>query len=146
MFDPNIRATVGPLFSECVDACDILRLSSDDCNAVLSELSIKTEQDFVNSVNKRIVIITDINGANLYINQRLVRVDVQKIAPVNTIGAGDSFNSGFLYTLQHLLKTCAFEDISEAQWITCVVNGITCAHEVCMSEAPRLPQNFRILV
>lgn len=43
MFDPNIRAAVGPLFLECVDVCDILRLSSDDCNAVLAKLSIKTE-------------------------------------------------------------------------------------------------------
>ena len=43
MFDPNVRATVGPLFLECVDVCDILRLSSDDCDAILVKLAIKTE-------------------------------------------------------------------------------------------------------
>ena len=99
MFDPNIRAAVGPLFLECVDVCDILRLSSDDCDSVLAALAIENEQYFVNKIHKHIVVITDIDGANLYINSRLVRVDIPNIIPVNTIGAGDSFNSGFLYTL-----------------------------------------------
>lgn len=97
-------------------------------------------------MRKHIVVITDIGGANLYIDQRLVRIDAPEIKPVNTIGAGDSFNSGFLYTLQHFLGTCAFENISETQWTVCVENGIACAHEVCMSEEPRLPQNFRISI
>ena len=36
LYDPNIRSSVGDLLFECIEICDILRMSSDDYEVIAS--------------------------------------------------------------------------------------------------------------
>jgi len=61
--------------------------------------------------------------------------DVKKIDTVSTIGAGDNFNAGFVYSLIKLQITKADlqKGLSQNQWAEIIANAQSFAQECCMS-------------
>ncbi|CAL6050624.1 Fructokinase [Hexamita inflata] len=137
-FDPNVRGAIGPLFWDCVSKCDILRLSADD----LISLGLSFAQLCGKAQNK-IIIVTDIESVQFYLNNTFHTLQISKITPVCTIGAGDNFNAGFLKKLSTLgLERATVGSITAEQLQDCILFGIKCAQKVCMLFENFVPREF----
>jgi fructokinase len=124
MLDPNIR----PGFIQDKDRhvarmrrmmamADIVKLSDDDL-AWFGETGSHAEiaRRWIDAGPKLVVITRGGKGAVGYTRRQAVEVAAQRVAVVDTVGAGDTFNAGILASLynQNALSKAALADLSEA--------------------------------
>ena len=112
MIDPNIR----PSFIEdetayrarldrMLAAADIVKVSDEDLDWIIpTDVSFEDKVEQLHQNGADIVIITKGgDGASAYMRgQPVVNVAVPKVTVVDTVGAGDTFNAGFLAQLHTL--------------------------------------------
>lgn len=108
MIDPNIR----PSFVTDRDAyaarikrmmamADVVKLSDEDLHWLMGDGDTEAHVEKIRNSGARIVLITEgAVGATAYWNQGSVFVPSEKVDLVDTVGAGDTFNAGFLSALQ----------------------------------------------
>jgi fructokinase len=123
MLDPNIRPGFIPdrarhaeRIRRMVAMADIVKLSDEDL-AWFDEPGTQEEvvRRWLDRGPRLIVITQGAKGAVAYSRSHTVAVQPQKIAVVDTVGAGDTFNAGILASLheQNLLSKTAIADLSE---------------------------------
>jgi fructokinase len=123
MLDPNIRPGFIPdrarhaeRIRRMVAMADIVKLSDEDL-AWFDEPGTQEEvvRRWLDRGPRLIVITQGAKGAVAYSRSHTVAVQPQKIAVVDTVGAGDTFNAGILAPLheQNLLSKTAIADLSE---------------------------------
>lgn len=108
-FDVNLRQQLWhdlTLLPSRVEACikqsDIIKLSKDEAEylAAIKQMSIKEYTSFILELGAKLIVITDgANAVQVSCSNFSAMIDVPKIAPIDTTGAGDSFISGFLFSL-----------------------------------------------
>lgn len=108
-FDVNLRhqlwhdLTLLPSRVEaCIKQSDIIKLSKDEAEylAAIKQMSIKEYITFILELGAKLIVITDgANAVHVSCSNYSAMIDVPKITPIDTTGAGDSFISGFLYSL-----------------------------------------------
>lgn len=104
-YDPNIRDTLNDdQFTQFMcnfGRTDILRMSHDDLAAISMRMDVLAA---VKSQKCHIVLtlITYSDKVTYILGGQEKTLLFPPITPVNTIGAGDNFNAGFLYGLQRL--------------------------------------------
>ena len=73
------------------------------------------------------------DGVEILTNGLSMHLDVPQIEPVSTIGAGDNFNAGVLYSL--LKKNISLNELShlsQSSWQEAGRNGIAFSSNVCL--------------
>ena len=108
-FDVNLRQQLWhelTLLPERVEACikksDIIKLSRDEAEylAEIRQVTIESYINFILTLGTKLIVITDgPNAVQVTCKSFTVLIDVPKISPLDTTGAGDSFISGFLFSL-----------------------------------------------
>ena len=92
----------------------------------------------------KILIIT--NGANplqVFTSTLSKTYSVPKIIPVSTIGAGDSFNAGFIYGIASShVNSINFADMLVNEMDRLIGCGLAFATETCLSEENYIKANF----
>ncbi|MEP2532313.1 carbohydrate kinase [Shimia sp.] len=142
MLDPNIR----PRFVEDIDAfrdrldrmvamADIIKVSDEDLNWILpAPLSFDEKVEMLLEKGPSVLILTrGGEGATGYLSDgSSVKVPAQKVEMVDTVGAGDTFNAGFLAKLYELgqlrksnLKVLSHADLKEALTHAAKVAAVT---------------------
>ena len=67
----------------------------------------------------------------------------KNLVPLSTIGAGDTFNAGLVYSLlQQNITPENLEKVTSQQWKELVLTGIELASEVCLSYDNYISENF----
>ncbi len=123
MLDPNIRPGFIPdrahhaeRIRRMVAMTDIVKLSDEDL-AWFGEPGAQEEavRRWLDRGPRLIVITQGAKGAVAYSRSHTVSVQPQKVAVVDTVGAGDTFNAGILASLheQNLLSKAAIAELSE---------------------------------
>lgn len=146
-FDVNYREDLFNSFDEAkerykffIDNADIIKFSDEEISLFYPNLK---EEEVIHNFNEKCLIITKGNKGSLaYIDNKIYTYSSFKVKVKDTIGAGDSFFSGFLHSY---LKN-NFANISDAEAIeslrfasacgalTCsksgALNGYTCEKDV----------------
>jgi fructokinase len=112
MIDPNIRPSFiadEPTYRErlnrMLSVADIVKVSDEDLEWIVpTGVSLENKVDALHNMGPKVVIVTKgSDGASAYaLHKDAVHVPVPKVAVVDTVGAGDTFNAGFLAKLGHL--------------------------------------------
>lgn len=107
MIDPNIRpgfiidaARYRARLNAMLAQCDIVKLSDEDLTWLMGAGDIPALAGAVLDLGPRVVIITEgADGARAFTARDTVHVPARRVSVVDTVGAGDTFNAGFLAAL-----------------------------------------------
>jgi fructokinase len=112
MLDPNVRTNFitheqnyRQRLQNIIDVADIIKVSDQDLDWLVGSSHNEPQQvDLLRGTCKAIVVVTKgADGATAYLSTgETVHQDVPKVCVVDTVGAGDTFNAGFLAKLADL--------------------------------------------
>ena len=110
--DPNIRSTFisdeisyRKRLNKMISSSDILKVSDEDLDwIVASGSSINEKIEKLHNLGAKLIIVTKgAEGVAAYVkNKKVINLPAQKVNVIDTVGAGDTFNAGFLAKLSNL--------------------------------------------
>lgn len=150
-YDINFRSShkseaikLYPTILENFEYADIVRGSTEDFDNMF-EISDPIEA-YKNKVSFhcKTMLCTDADGDIRLITPRYnKKFPVQKIDTISTIGAGDNFNAGVVYSLMvNKVRKEDIEDLDEATWSKIVSMGQALASNVCQSLNNSISKDF----
>jgi len=105
-FDPNIRLKLWTIeearktFFELFPFVDVLLTGRDELSMILDQDHQSAFETFVKDYNIEELIIKDgANGSKLYANNQWYEQKSYSVHAVDTVGAGDGFDAGYIYAL-----------------------------------------------
>ena len=120
MIDPNVRPTFvqdraafTARIARMIGMADIVKLSDEDADWLFG----KTDPQALLAMGPKVVLITEGgDGATAHTARGAVHVAAPRITVADTVGAGDTFNAGFLAALDRagLLSREAVANLSDA--------------------------------
>ena len=103
-FDPNLRLKMWTIeearetFKEIFPYVDILLTGLDEIEMILDD---SREQAFVDFAEQhqisQLVIKDGGNGSRIYTNGKWIQKEAFSVIPIDTVGAGDGFDAGYIY-------------------------------------------------
>jgi len=149
-FDVNLRqqlwydVTLLPYRVEkCVKKSDIIKLSKDEAE-YLAKIKLLDVDGYINyllSLGSKLIVMTDGPNAVQVTHENFkVLVEVAKISPVDTTGAGDSFISGLLFSLAQTVQknlniASLFECIEQREQVSvAVIFAAKCGAFTCLKK------------
>lgn len=121
---------------------DYVRMSSDDIKCVFGtdDVDAVLAGELAGICNK-LIITRGAGPATIYAGDYRASFEADKITPVSTIGAGDNFNAGFVYSI--LTERIAKGDsISGSQWGKMFACARSFSSNVCMSLDNYVDEDF----
>lgn len=119
MIDPNVRpgfvrdrAAYTARIDRMIGLSDIVKISDEDGEWLYG----KTDPKAILAKGAKVVLVTEgAKGATAYTARGSVQVSAPKITVADTVGAGDTFNAGFLASLDRagLLSKAAVASLSD---------------------------------
>jgi fructokinase len=142
MIDPNIRPSFitdevayRARLGRMISAADIVKVSDEDLDWIVpSDAALEAKVETLHQMGAKIVIVTKgSDGASAYVyGEEAVHVSVPKVNVVDTVGAGDTFNAGFLAKLSQMnclsktsIKSLSTDQICESLEYAVQVAAIT---------------------
>ena len=112
MLDPNIRPgfitneiSYRARLKNMISVSDIVKVSDEDLNWIFNfEDAIDNKVGLLHNLGAKLVIVTKgEDGAIAYVRGvKAIDISVPKVTVIDTVGAGDTFNAGFLSKLNQL--------------------------------------------
>ena len=137
MMDPNVRpgfvtdrAAYQARIERMIALSDIVKLSDEDAEWLFGTV----DPAAILGMGPRVVLITEgAKGATGYTRNGEVSVSAPAITVADTVGAGDTFNAGFLAALDRagLLSKAAVADLSEPALTAALELGVRVAAITC---------------
>jgi fructokinase len=137
MLDPNVRPTFvsdraayTARIDRMIAKADIVKLSDEDATWLYGTL----DPAAILAKGAKVVLITEgSKGATAYTTRGSVHVAAPKITVADTVGAGDTFNAGFLAALDraNLLTKPQVANLSDAQLTAALDLGVRAAAITC---------------
>ena len=142
MMDPNVRpgfiqdaGVYRARIQHMMAHCDIVKVSDEDLVWLMPEVEgLDAQVDVLRRAGPSIILVTKgADGATAYLSGgRAVTVASEKVTVVDTVGAGDTFNSGILAKLSELnlldkqaLATVGEEDMAAAMAFAAKIAAVT---------------------
>ena len=151
IYDPNFRSphlkelpSLKPIILENLKFSNIIRGSDEDFHFIFNSKSVDDAYKHINKESKAALIYTkNKNGVELISLKKKLHLNVPDLLPVSTIGAGDNFNAGLIWTIvMEGITRKNIEDLKEKQWTRILNNGIRFASDVCMSYENYISKEF----
>jgi fructokinase len=142
IYDPNFRKPhwkdlpeVKPMIMENLNFPDIVRASDEDFYLIFQSANGSEAYDALkHQSNASLIYTQNRNGVDLYSQDNKFHMEVPEIEPLSTIGAGDNFNAGIIWTLvRDGIGKKDLEHLSKNQWKKIIRNAIRFSSDVCMS-------------
>jgi len=140
-YDPNYRSTHLPNRDELIDTLTenfrlstVIRASDEDFGHIYPGFSLPDVYKKTSKYCPNLICTANKNQVSLFTNQVSAGYFVPEIEPVSTIGAGDSFNAGFVYALiKNKVSIDNIHNLPEEVWRKLINTAIAFSAEVCMS-------------
>lgn len=151
IYDPNFRKShlhelpeLLPLIVENIGFADIVKGSDDDFEMIIRTSKIREVFEFIKSRGCSRLVLTRGPGDVELMTDTLVRsYPVKKVPVKSTIGAGDNFNAGILYSLFKLGATKpGLAALGAGEWDFIVDNAVALARNVCQSYENYIDEEF----
>ena len=104
-FDPNIRLKLWTLnqakaaYQEIFPFVDILLTGLDEIEMIIGDSSQKTLEDCAERYSIQQLVVKDGgNGAKVLKDQKWFSKEAFPVKPIDTVGAGDGFDAGYIYS------------------------------------------------
>ena len=153
IYDPNFRKShlheldqLRPLILENIRFADIVRGSDEDFQVIFNSYS---GEEAFKAISREgchnLVYTANRNGVEAYSPGLRLSYDVPQINVISTIGAGDNFNAGIIWSMiqNHVIKK-DFEHVHKKMWDKMIFNGIDFASEVCQSYDNYISHKFAL--
>jgi fructokinase len=153
IYDPNFRkahlnmlSKVRAYIDENISLAHITKGSDEDFHYILGTCDVSKIHHYTESLGCRHLIYTaNRNGVWLFDREVTSHYPAMSIKPVSTVGAGDSFNAGLVYSLMKMgLKPEDMESVTPEQWQEIITTAIRFASEVCLSFDNYISKKFAI--
>jgi fructokinase len=140
-YDPNFRSghlaslqQLKSIIEENVSAATIVRASDEDMFNIYGVTSAGEAWEKIAPRCAYFVYTANAHGVDLFTPSLQLHVDVDRIEPVSTVGAGDTFNAGILYGLYTRSVTRSnIDQLGEGEWRDILQTAAGFSREVCLS-------------
>jgi fructokinase len=140
-YDPNYRASHISSRNELIDTLienyklsTIVRASDEDFSNIYPNLSIDKVYEEISQYCPYLIVTANKNQILVYTKKIKLQIPVPQIKPLSTVGAGDSFNAGFVYALiENKISNEQVPELSAETWTNLISTAIRFSTEVCLS-------------
>jgi fructokinase len=142
VYDPNFRNPHMHLLPKLrssieknISLADIVRGSNEDFNHIFNLHSPTVVYDKLREFGNPVLIYTSNSSHATFVSDKLKLVlPVPQIKPISTVGAGDSFNAGVIYSLSKLnVSRSDIPLLKKQDWEMVLATGILFGSHVCES-------------
>lgn len=149
-YDPNFRAShlhqieeLKPLLMENFEAATIVRGSDEDFANIFGVSSPSGLRKEFSSSSSQFIITKNSEGVDVCDGNNDYHFPAKPLVPLSTIGAGDSFNAGFLYALLKFdIGGDQLENMSAELWSQVISTAVAFATDVCQSYENYISEEF----
>ena len=151
IYDPNIRKTgdylgkeVFNMVSENIHYSSVVRASDEDCKALFDVNDGESAYKRIKEAGCRNLIYTSGGKkVELFTEQICCSYCLPEINTISTIGAGDTFNAGLIYSfIKSGIDYTNIDKVTEDVWKEAIENAVAFASDVCMSYDNYISQGF----
>lgn len=150
IYDPNFRKQhlpelpkLRPLIYENMEFADIVRGSNVDFSFIMGLNSAEEVYGHLGDNPPVLLYTANVRGVWLHSQSVNAQYPVRSINPVSTIGAGDNFNAGIVYSLiKHNIGQSDLQKLSDTVWSDIVKTAVDFATEVCLSYDNYISERF----
>lgn len=150
IYDPNFRKThlhelpkLKPMIMENIKYSKIVRGSNEDFSFIFGSRDADETYSILPDKKPSLLYTANKKGVYLRTPDLQESYPVHKIDPQSTIGAGDNFNAGIVYSL--IKNNIRYKDLSGLKadvWNDIVTTAVDFATHVCMSYDNYLSEEF----
>lgn len=141
MYDPNFRkqhlhelSVLKPMILDNISHSDIIRGSNEDFAFIFGTRSADDAYELLKDKCPIMLYTASTRGVFLKTPSLSERFDTKKIEPLSTIGAGDNFNAGIVFSLiKHNISHKTLVHLTKEQWEPIIDTAIEFATHVCMN-------------
>jgi fructokinase len=150
IYDPNFRKQhlhnlpkLLPMIMENMSLANIVRGSNEDFSFILG---VNTADEAYEQIGKKApnLLYTDnARGVSVRTPSLQLQYPVRSIQPISTIGAGDNFNAGVVYSLYKLgIRHDELNQLDESAWAEITGTAVDFATQVCLSYDNYISREF----
>jgi fructokinase len=150
IYDPNFRKQhlhelekLRPLIIENFSHADIVRGSNEDFSFILGAGDADEAYTEISKYCRHLLYTANKKGVYVRSPGLRLTLPVRTIDPVSTIGAGDNFNAGIVYSLyKHQIGYKTLDNLDEKSWETLVSTAVEFATHVCLNYDNYISEEF----
>ena len=150
IYDPNFRSSHAaerddliPVILENMEYATLVRASDEDLLNIFNKGGPDEAWEKLSSYTDALVYTANAGGVYLRSEHLSFHVEVERIEPVSTIGAGDTFNAGLLYGIwKNGYRREQIKSLEKKQWEALITSATQFSREVCLSYDNYLPSGF----
>lgn len=147
VYDPNFRSShlherdeLVPRIRENMDFATMVRASDEDLVNIFEAGNADEAWEEVGKHCDALVYTANSEGVYLRTANLSLYMEVDRIKPISTIGAGDTFNAGLLYGIwKQGYRKEQIKELSEDQWKELIGLAMQFSRAVCLSYDNYLP-------
>lgn len=155
-YDPNFRkahrdelARLKPIIMENIRSADIVRGSDEDFMYIFEKEDPEEVWSKIQGPGKVLIHTANQQGVSLITDKIRKKYPVHKINPVSTIGAGDNFNAGIIYSMfRNRITRKELVNLDNKTWDEIINSGIDFGTLACLTMGNYLTkeevENFRV--
>jgi fructokinase len=141
LYDPNFRTAhlheleeLRPYIVENLQIADMVRASDEDMQNIYSVTDPVSAYNCIKEFCPVLIYTANKKGVTVLTPTGTFNYSVKKVKPVSTIGAGDNFNAGIIYSMiRDNINQKILKDLTQEQWGRIIETAVDFATEVCLT-------------